>query len=97
MEITDYTVEKVKDPFGILDGLRYEFMLSLELDEEDELYSPQGIYLRVVYKAAEENSGIIRHEIRERGTDELLDFELEDEELAEVQAFCLEHLGDANS
>jgi Family of unknown function (DUF6509) len=95
MEITEYSVEKIKDPFGILDGQRYEYLLQIEVDEEDELFSPSGLYVRAVFRDGEAG-GIVKHEIRERGTDRLLDFELEDEELAELEAFCREHLAEAD-
>ncbi|MGO4370907.1 DUF6509 family protein, partial [Paenibacillus sp. MCAF20] len=38
-EVTEYSMELLKDPFGILTGQRYEFVLDLNIDEEDELYS----------------------------------------------------------
>ncbi|CDN45933.1 MULTISPECIES: DUF6509 family protein [Paenibacillus] len=97
MEITEYSVEKIKDPFGILDGQRYEYLLQIEVDEEDELYSPSGLYVRAVYKQEGAGGSIIRHEIRERGSDRLLDFGLEDEELAELETFCKEHIADSEA
>ena len=39
MNITEYTVEQIKDPTGILAGRRYEFLLNIEVPEEDELYT----------------------------------------------------------
>lgn len=93
--ITDYSVELVKDPFGILTGTRYEFILDIQVDEEDELYSANGIYLRVIYGVEEGKGTIIKYHILERVTDKYLDFDLEDDELAEVEAFCKEHYAQA--
>ncbi len=93
--ITGYSVELVKDPFGILSGKRYEFLLDIEVEEDDELYSEQGLYVRVIYGVEENQAGIVKHEIFERTTEQLLDFELEDDELEVVKAFCQEHVGES--
>ncbi|MFM9281483.1 DUF6509 family protein [Paenibacillus jiagnxiensis] len=95
MEITSFSVEKVKDPFGIIAGTRYEYILDLEIDEEDELYSEQGVYLRVIYSVEAESTRIVKYELYERSTDRYLEFDLEEDELAEVDAFCREHLAEA--
>lgn len=89
--ITTYTVEQIKDPFGILSGKRYEWMLEIEVEEEDELYSENGLQLRVIYQVEDEQSKIVNYEFLESGTNRYLDFELEDEEKAFVEAFCKEH------
>ncbi|WP_172197567.1 MULTISPECIES: DUF6509 family protein [Saccharibacillus] len=91
MEFTEYTVEKIRDAFGIVQGERYEFMIEIEVDEEDELYSPQGLRLRVLYGVNGEERRIIKHEIIERGTQKVLEFDLEDDELVETAAFCAAH------
>ncbi|MFB5265332.1 DUF6509 family protein [Paenibacillus enshidis] len=95
MEITSFSVQKVKDPFGIIAGTRYEYILDLEVDQEDELYSEQGVYLRVIYSVEEEKTRIVKYELYERSTDRYLEFDLEEDELAEVDAFCSEHLKEA--
>ncbi|MFC5652034.1 DUF6509 family protein [Paenibacillus solisilvae] len=95
LTVSSYTVEQVKDPFGILTGERYEYLLDIEVDEEDELYSENGIYVRVIYRVEDGRTGIVRHEIVERSTDSLLDFEMEDEELEWIAVFCEEHLIEA--
>ncbi|MBB3111236.1 hypothetical protein FHS18_003304 [Paenibacillus phyllosphaerae] len=95
LTITSYSVELVKDPFGILPGKRYEFILDLEIPEDDELHSEMGIYVRVVYRSQEENSGIVKYEIRERSSDRYIEMDFEDEELAEIDSFCREHLAEA--
>ncbi|MFB5762053.1 DUF6509 family protein [Paenibacillus medicaginis] len=95
MEITSFSVQKVKDPFGIIAGTRYEYILDLEIDEDDELYSEQGVYLRVIYSVEEEKTRIVKYELYERSTERYLEFDLEEDELAEVDAFCREHLAEA--
>lgn len=96
LNIVEFQVEYVKDPFGILDGRRYEFIVDLELDEEDELYSPHGVYVKAIYRTAESGSGIIKHELYERTTNRYLEFELEDEEVAELETFCAAHYMEAD-
>ncbi|MBP1904032.1 hypothetical protein J2Z32_000649 [Paenibacillus turicensis] len=92
LTITEYSVELVKDPFGILTGERYEFLLDIAVDEEDELYSEQGVYIRAIYGITPEQEGIIKYELYERNSRKYLDFELEDDELAELEVFCKNHL-----
>lgn len=92
MNITAYTVELIKDPFGILSGRRYEFKLEVEVDEEDELYSEHGVYARVVYKEEGETSGILTCDWTEKTTNRYLPLDAEPEELAELAAFCAAHL-----
>lgn len=93
--ITGYSVEWVKDPFGIIPGKRYEFNLDIEPEEEDELYSEQGLVLRVIYGVEESKQGIVKYEFLERDTGKYLDFEMEAGESEAVEAFCMEHVGDA--
>ncbi len=95
MEFTAYTVEKIRDAFGIVQGDRYEFVLEFEVDEEDELYTPQGLLLRVIYGVNGEDKKIVKHEIIERGTQKVLEFDLEDDELEETEAFCAAHYGES--
>lgn len=92
LTITEYSVELIKDPFGILEGQRYEFVLDIDVPEDDELYSESGIYIRVIYNVAESGSRIVKHELYERNSERYIDLELEDEEIAVVDAFCKERL-----
>jgi hypothetical protein len=95
VNVTAYTVEQVKDPFGILEGKRYEFILELEVDEDDELYSERGVSLRVIYSVDGASERIVKHDLTEGGTGRYLEFDLEEDELEEVAAFCKEHLSEA--
>lgn len=91
INISSYSVELVKDPFGILDGKRFEFFLELELDEEDELFTENGVEVRVIYQVGDNKTGIVKYDLLEKGTAKLLDFDLEEDEEQAVEAFCKEH------
>ncbi|CAM2863416.1 DUF6509 domain-containing protein [Paenibacillus sediminis] len=95
LTIKSYSVELIKDPFGIISGKRYEFILDIEVDEDDELFSENGLYLRVIYGDEETRTGIVKYEIHERTTDKFVEFDLEEDEIEAVEAFCREHLSDA--
>ncbi|MFC4598285.1 DUF6509 family protein [Cohnella hongkongensis] len=88
LAVTEYSVELVKDPFRILSGKRYEFVIELDLDEEDELYSPGGIEIKAVYKVDEEQAAVVSYGLYEKSTGRYLDAELEDEEEAALADFC---------
>ncbi|MFS0728000.1 DUF6509 family protein [Paenibacillus sp. 1P07SE] len=91
MEITGHVVEQVKDPFGILEGERYEVMLAVEVPEDDELHQEAGLKIRVIYRVSEGSSGIVQYELLEAASEKYINFELEAEELALVAAYCDEH------
>jgi hypothetical protein len=92
MNITEYSVEKLLDPTGILTGDRYEFILDIEVDEDDELHSEQGVYIKLILAIEEDTAKIPQYQIFERVTDTYLDFALEDEELEEILQFCKENI-----
>lgn len=92
LNISAYSKELIRDPFGILEGERYEFILDIEVPEDDELYSENGLYLKVLYGVSETKTGIIKYEIYERSSEQYLEFELEEDELKEVENFCIELL-----
>lgn len=96
MNITSYSVELVKDPFGILAGKRYEFILDIEVDEDDELYSESGLYVRVIYSVDDSRSYIAKYEIFERNTNRYLEFDMEEDEVAAMDSFCKEHYEEAH-
>ena len=92
MEITAYSVEEIKDPTNIIEGKRYEFLLDVEVDEEDELYTEGGIEIRALIG---ENAGEVRllnYFLKERLSEELLDFALEEDEEQMILDFCKEEL-----
>jgi len=88
LTVTEYSVELVKDPFRILPGKRYEFVIDLELDEEDDLYSANGIYVKAVYKVEGEEGSVVGYKLYEKTTGRYVDAELEDEEEAALAEFC---------
>jgi hypothetical protein len=96
MNITGYTVEKLKDPTGILEGDRYEFFLDIEVPEDDDLYSENGIELKVIYAVDTNSERIAQYYIYEKGTQKILNFELEEEEETIVKEFCKTHLEEEN-
>ncbi|WNR43086.1 DUF6509 family protein [Paenibacillus roseipurpureus] len=94
--ITSYTVELIKDPFGILAGQRYEFLIDIDVEEDDELYSESGLYIRAIYNVTEDESKLLKYELFEKTTELYLDFDLEEDEVAVVEAFCKEHYAEGH-
>ncbi|WP_404433236.1 DUF6509 family protein [Sutcliffiella horikoshii] len=91
MNIKGHEADKLKDPTGIIEGDRYEFFLDLEIDEEDELYTEQGVYLKVIFAVEESRQRIAQYQFFEENTNKALDFEMEEEEEQAVLAYCDEH------
>lgn len=92
LNIASYTVEDVRDPFGIISGKRYEFVIQLDVPEEDELYVEGGVSVRVIAKVQEGQFGIVTYDLLETTTGKLLEFDLEEDEEAALNDFCKEHL-----
>ncbi|MGM0899661.1 DUF6509 family protein [Mesobacillus maritimus] len=92
MEITGHTVELLEDPFGVLNGDRYEFFLQIAVDEEDELYTENGLLLKVIFSIVNEEPKILQYYFIERSTENILDFALEEDEEALVKDYCKENL-----
>lgn len=92
LQISNYSAEKIRDPFGIISGSRYEFMISLEVPEEDELYSENGVSVRAVVKEDGGVISLVTYDVMETTTQKLMEFDLEDDEEEELLAFCREHL-----
>lgn len=90
----DHSVGLIKDAFGILTGKRYEFMIDVEVEEDDELYSENGLSIRVIYIVDEDRIGIVKYELFERTTNRYIELDLEEDELEAVDAFCREHLNE---
>lgn len=92
MNITGHTVELLEDPFGLLTGERYEYYLNIEVDEEDEIFTDKGLLLKVLFLVNGEERRILQSYFIEQGTEKVLDFELEDDEVVQVKTYCEEHL-----
>jgi len=95
LTITEYSVEQAKDPFGILSGRRYEFMLDVDVPEDDELHSDDGVTIRVVFAVEDDRTRIAAYDVLERTTGRPLDVDLEDDELEAIAAFCRERYAEA--
>ncbi|WP_456278599.1 DUF6509 family protein [Bacillus sp. AK128] len=86
--IEEFTVEKLKDPTGLLSGDIYEFKLFLSVDEDDELYLDNGVYVRAIFKVEDGVKKVSQASFHEQLTDRYLDFELEEDEQTLVSQFC---------
>lgn len=95
MNITAYTVEKINDSFGILTGDRYELLLELENDAEDELFEDGDVQLKVLYKIEDGEEQLVKYDLIKTSDGSVLDFELEDDEIETVRAFCSKHCQEA--
>ncbi|MEH7450975.1 DUF6509 family protein [Gottfriedia sp. NPDC057948] len=92
LTITEYTVEEIKDPFGIIEGDRYEFILYINVPEDDELYNEKGIYIKALFGVKGDESKLIKYDLYEAESNQYLDFDLEEDEEKEVFEFCKTHL-----
>ncbi|TYR75118.1 pullulanase [Rossellomorea vietnamensis] len=80
MKITGHTVEHLEDPTGILQGERYEYLLEVEVPEDDELHTENGLLIKAIYAVDEKVARVAQYYLMERSTEKYLDFELEEEE-----------------
>ncbi|WP_445677886.1 DUF6509 family protein [Psychrobacillus sp. FSL K6-2365] len=95
MKITSYEVDKLNDPTGIITGDRFEFLLGIEVPEDDELFDESNsLDLRVILVIEESEARIVQYHFLNRSNGKVLDFGLEAEEEAIVLAFCKEHYND---
>ncbi|AHN20185.1 pullulanase [Lysinibacillus sphaericus] len=92
MDITQFSMEEILDPTNIIEGKRFEFILDVDIDEEDELYHEAGIEIRVLIGEKEGAPFILNYFIMEKAEGEYLDFALEDDELEEILTFCKEEI-----
>lgn len=92
MDITQFSMEEILDPTNIIEGKRFEFILDVDVDEEDELYHEAGIEIRVLIGEKEGAPFILNYFIMEKAEGEYLDFALEDDELEEILTFCKEEI-----
>ncbi|TFD99570.1 DUF6509 family protein [Jeotgalibacillus salarius] len=88
MDIKSYTVEKINDSFGILTGDRFEFMLEVEVEEDDELYQDGGVSIKALYKVEDGEEQLLKYDLIKTSDGDALDFELEDEEIQAIKSFC---------
>ena len=93
MDITNYSMAEIKDPTGIMVGNRYEFLLDIEVDEDDELYTASGLELRVILAVDEKSARLAQYHIIDKQSRNILEFGLDEEEEQEVLDFCKEKVG----
>lgn len=92
MEITAFLIEEIKDPTNIIEGERFEFLLDIEVDEEDELYCEGGVEIRAIIAKKGEDIRLANYFLIDKGTNDYLDFALEEDEEQEIVAFAREEL-----
>lgn len=90
MKITEYVMEEMIDPTDLIAGERYEFKIYVELDEEDELYRSEGIGIRTILAVEEGKEKLVLAHFFDRSNEEALPYDLEEEEQAMIEAFCIE-------
>nr|WP_106782250.1 DUF6509 family protein [Lysinibacillus timonensis] len=92
MEIKQYSIEEIKDPTNIIEGKRYEVLLDVEVDEEDELFSEAGIEVRVLVGQNDEDIRIMNYHLIDKQDQKYLDFALDEDEEEMIATFCREEL-----
>ncbi|MEG0384660.1 DUF6509 family protein [Solibacillus cecembensis] len=92
MNITQFSIDTILDPTNIIEGKRYELLLDVEVDEEDELYSEAGLEIRAIIGVLDGNVRVISYFIIDKKDNAYLEFELEDEEQQMILTLCHEDL-----
>ena len=92
MEITNHVIDKLNDPTGIIEGERYEVLLDVEVDEEDELFTDGGWERRRSTALDDRNERIVQYHFTDKASKKALDFALEEDEEAEIIAYCKNNL-----
>ncbi|MGM9925911.1 MAG: DUF6509 family protein [Bacillus sp. (in: firmicutes)] len=95
VSITEFEVQLINDAFGILPGDRYEFTLYLSIPEDDELFQDSGVMAKVIYVVDGDKHELVKYDLYEQGEGAYLDFELEDDEIQLITAFCEAHYKEA--
>ena len=90
MQIVNGKVEELVDPTGIIDGQRYEFLLTVKLDEEDELFNEEGTGLRMLYSVKDGQRKMLTYQFFELATESPFDVEWDEEEQAAAEGYCAE-------
>lgn len=92
MNITQFSIDEILDPTNIIEGKRYELLLDVDVDEEDELYSEAGIEIRVIAGLHDAVVRIVNYFIIDKATNDYLDLALEEDEEELILAFCKEQI-----
>ncbi len=92
LDILAYTMEELLDPTHLIEGERYEFVLEIAVDEEDELYTEGGLEIRLIVAKKGDEFSIANYFITAKAEEGLLDFALEEDEEKMILHFCQEHI-----
>lgn len=96
MEILNFEIEEWVDPTGIIQGKRFECLLDVEVDEEDELYSEAGTQIRLFIGDDGEGLYIINYFIIDKKDGQYIELALEEEEEQQLLNFCREQIAKQN-
>ncbi|MED3662127.1 DUF6509 family protein [Ureibacillus sp. FSL K6-8385] len=88
MNIVNFEMEEWIDPTGIIQGRRFEFLLDVEVDEEDELYSEAGTQIRMLVGDEGEGPYIINYFIIDKKDGKYIELALEEDEEQSLLDFC---------
>lgn len=88
MNITEYIMEEIIDPTGIIQGDRYEFRIFVEVEEDDELFRAAGLGVRAIVAAENNEVRLLSSYFYERETEKALPYSLEDDEIEQVLTMC---------
>ncbi|ARD47158.1 DUF6509 family protein [Sporosarcina sp. P33] len=88
MQIVNGTVEELIDPTGIIEGQRYEVLLTVKVDEEDELFNEEGTGLRMLYSVKDGQRKMLTYQFYELATGSPFDVEWDEEEQAAAEQYC---------
>ncbi|WP_313235135.1 DUF6509 family protein [Sporosarcina ureae] len=91
MQIINHKAQELVDPTGIIDGQRFEFLLTVKFDEEDELYNEEGTGLRMLYSAKDGQRKMLTYQFYELATESPFDVEWDEEEQTSAEQYCMEH------
>ena len=92
LDILAYIMEEILDPTNIIEGQRFEFLLDINVDEDDELYTEGGIEIRAIVAKKDSEISLANYFIIAKANGKLLDFALEDDEEKMILTFCKEHI-----
>ncbi|ARK23724.1 hypothetical protein SporoP37_02790 [Sporosarcina sp. P37] len=87
MQIVNGTVEELIDPTGIIEGQRYEVLLTVKVDEEDELFNEEGTGLRMLYSVKDGQRKMLTYQFYELATGSPFDVEWDEEEQAAAEQY----------
>ncbi|PIC63562.1 pullulanase [Sporosarcina sp. P13] len=91
MKIVNGKAEELVDPTGIIEGQRYEFLLTVTFDEDDELFNEKGTGLRLLYSVKDGQRKMLTYQFYELATESPFDLEWDEEEQTTAEQYCIEY------